>query len=348
MVKQNLLDKGTALNLDIVTTELLSIDDCMERKHNIEETEKQKAEQLVLFAKSPSSGGMSGGFSGRKKSKKVKSKSKLRPADISCYTCGKKGHWIPECSKKRENKAKQAKSGRFAHVAIESSRNWKVRKMLITIGNGHKIRQVNMASIINTVNSILLDYTATFHMFSEQHLFSLYHSLTNDEYITVSRHYHIPVAGIGSVTLTIILSNNTSKLTFTNTLHIPTLEADLISLRVLHHKDTLVQSWEKGLIISKDGDDLFSAILSSSTGTLYQVQYTDFNCRSAYISASTFSIHLWYCRMKHLSHCIIDSIIHQKAIHELNVFAPKEYNHLYNRYTNSKSHYLPLPGSSAS
>jgi len=45
VVKQNLLDKGTALNLDIVTTELLSVHDHMEREHNIEETEeKQKAE----------------------------------------------------------------------------------------------------------------------------------------------------------------------------------------------------------------------------------------------------------------------------------------------------------------
>ena len=93
VVKQNLLDKGTALNLDIVTTELLSVHDYMEREHNIEETKKkQKAEQLALFAKSFSSGEMSGGFSGKKKSKKVKYKSKLRPADMSCHIYGEKGH----------------------------------------------------------------------------------------------------------------------------------------------------------------------------------------------------------------------------------------------------------------
>ena len=48
------------------------------------------------------------------------------------------------------------------------------------------------------------------------------------------------MAGIGSVTLTMILPNSTLKLTLTNTLHIPTLGADLISLGVLHHKGTLV------------------------------------------------------------------------------------------------------------
>ena len=77
------------------------------------------------------------------------------------------------------------------------------------------------------------------------------------------------MAGIGSVTLTMILPDGTSKLTLTNTLHIPTLGADLISLGVLHRKGALVQSWEKGLIISKDGEDLFTAVLDGSTGMLY-------------------------------------------------------------------------------
>ena len=52
--------------------------------------------------------------------------------------------------------------------------------------------------------------------------------------------------------------------------------------------------------------------------------------------------------MGYLSPHIIDSMVHQKAIHRLNVFAPKEFDHLCNRCANSKSHYLPLPGSSAS
>jgi len=66
-----------------------------------------------------------------------------------------------------------------------------------------------------------------------------------------------------------ILSNGTSKLTLTDTLYISTLGTDLISLGVLHHKGTLVQSWEKGLIILKDRKDLFTAVLGGSTGMLY-------------------------------------------------------------------------------
>ena len=39
--------------------------------------------------------------------------------------------------------------------------------MLIAICNGHEIGQVDIASIINTVNSVLLNCTGTSHMFSE-------------------------------------------------------------------------------------------------------------------------------------------------------------------------------------
>jgi len=75
------------------------------REHNIKETEKkQKAKQLALFARSPFSNGISGSFSRKKESKKTKSKSKLKPTDMSYHICGEKGHWTPECSKKRENK----------------------------------------------------------------------------------------------------------------------------------------------------------------------------------------------------------------------------------------------------
>jgi len=66
-----------------------------------------------------------------------------------------------------------------------------------------------------------------------------------------------------------ILPNGTLKLILTDTLHIPTLDADLISLGVLHCKGALVQSWEKGLMILKDREDLFTAILGGSTGMLY-------------------------------------------------------------------------------
>ena len=52
--------------------------------------------------------------------------------------------------------------------------------------------------------------------------------------------------------------------------------------------------------------------------------------------------------MKHLYLHIIDSMVYLKTIHRLDVFTPKEFDHLYNRCANGKSHHLPLSGSSAS
>ena len=139
----------------------------------------------------------------------------------------------------------------------------------MAICNGHEIRQVDIVSIINTVDGILLDCTVTSHIFSEQCLFSLYYPFTNDKYIIVDGHHHVPIAGIGSVILTIILPNSISKLTFTDTLYISTLETDLISVSIFHHKGASVHSWKKGLIILKNSDDLFSAILGGLTSILY-------------------------------------------------------------------------------
>jgi len=79
--------------LAIITTELLSVHDYIKREYNIEETKKkQKAEQLTLFTKSLSSSRTSRGFSGKKKLKMNKFKSKSKPANISCHICGKKSY----------------------------------------------------------------------------------------------------------------------------------------------------------------------------------------------------------------------------------------------------------------
>jgi len=51
VIKQNLLDKGKALTLNIVSTELISVHDHNEHDRNVEETKKKtKAKQLALTA----------------------------------------------------------------------------------------------------------------------------------------------------------------------------------------------------------------------------------------------------------------------------------------------------------
>jgi len=101
VVKQNLLDKGKALTLDMVFAKLISVYDCNEHDQVIEETEKKtKAEQLALFAKTTGSSGNSA-----KKNKKGKlvdksKKPKVWPPGTQCNICEQEGHWSPECPNK--------------------------------------------------------------------------------------------------------------------------------------------------------------------------------------------------------------------------------------------------------
>ena len=68
VVKQNLLDKGKGLTLDILTAELISVHDYAEHDRLADEKEKKaKSDQVVLFAKSTSSSN-----DPKKRGKKVK------------------------------------------------------------------------------------------------------------------------------------------------------------------------------------------------------------------------------------------------------------------------------------
>jgi len=344
-VKQNLLDKGSGLTLNAVTAELLSVSDRIKRERQLDESEKkQKADQLALFAKSSSNTDNPGKS---KNMKKGKFKPKWKSTGSICHTCGEKRYWSPKCPKKGEDK-ECTKPGGSAYIAIESSGNREIGKMLMALSTCCEIGQADMASIAGATDGILLDCATTSHMFSERHLFSSYQPLTNNEYVTVGGRNCVPVAGIGSVTLTMILSNGPSKLTLTNTLHILTLGTDLISLGVLHCKGALVQSWEKGLMISKNKEDLFTAVLGKSTGMLYQVQYVDASNGSAFVAETTSSMCLWHCQMGHLSPRVIDLMLCNQVVNRLKIGDPKDFDHLCNGCANRKSHWLSMPGTSTS
>jgi len=83
VVKQNLLDKDSRLTLNAVTAELLSVSDCIQREHQLDETD-----QLALLAKSSSSVDNSGKS---KSARKGKLRQKWRPTGM-CHTCSEKGH----------------------------------------------------------------------------------------------------------------------------------------------------------------------------------------------------------------------------------------------------------------
>jgi len=183
VVKRNLLDKGKGLTLDILTAELISVHDYS--KHDCLATEnekKAKSEQLALLAKSTPSSSYSGK---REKPNDKTRKSKTRPAGTKCHFCGKQEHWAPECCSRLNNKGDLYQPGGSANLAIEQSLSLGEREV-------GKMLMASHDAILST--SILLDCSATSHMFTSREHFTTY-SESPDEFVTIGGHNRISVAG---------------------------------------------------------------------------------------------------------------------------------------------------------
>ena len=89
IVKQNLLDKGKALTLDLLSAELISVHDYAEHDHQANENEKKsKSDQMLLLAKlapSLSYSGRRGRRGGRPGNRSRRSRG--HPTGTKCYIC---------------------------------------------------------------------------------------------------------------------------------------------------------------------------------------------------------------------------------------------------------------------
>jgi len=118
IVKQNLLDKGKGLTLDVLTAELISVYDYSEHDRLADKKNKKaKSDQIALFTKPLSSSNDS-----KKKGKKAKhlnkgKKPRTRPTGTKCHVCDQEGHWAPECTFRVNKDSSQP--GVSANLAIE-------------------------------------------------------------------------------------------------------------------------------------------------------------------------------------------------------------------------------------
>ena len=93
VIKQNLLGKGKALTLDMVSAELIFVHDRNERDQVVEETEKKaKAKQLALFAKATGLSGNSAKKNSKGKSVDKSKKPKVGPPGTQCNMCRQERH----------------------------------------------------------------------------------------------------------------------------------------------------------------------------------------------------------------------------------------------------------------
>jgi len=197
------------------------------------------------------------------------------------------------------------------------------------------------------VTDILLDCAASCHMFMDRKYFISYHESTG-EFVTVGGQNHVPVIGRGSIKFQAILPHGYINLTIHNVLHTPQLGANLVSLGILYCQGITVRSWDNGLVLVKDGEELFCAALTSLSSILYFVQCLDNNSDVAYYANGALSMCLWHCCMGHLNFWTIESMRNQQLVYGLEITASCEFDHLCSGYANGKSHRLSIPDSSMS
>ena len=115
----------------------------------------------------------------------------------------------------------------------------------------------------STSRKKLLDYGAMAHIFDEQHYFTSYtYVQTADQYITIGSHNCISIAGHISGKFQAKLLDGILTVVLHNVIHVPSLRANLVSLRVLHREGVSVQSARLGLVIEVKGEELFHAMLA--------------------------------------------------------------------------------------
>jgi len=170
---------------------------------------------------------------------------------------------------------------------------------------------------------------------------------SSNEFITIGSYNKVPVAGQGLVLFSTMLPSGWLSITLQDVLHIPHLGTNLVSLGVLHHKGASVQSFNKGLAIFKDGEELFRASLIGLTGTLYHIQYTSPVTDTAYLAGGLLSMCLWHQHMGHLSPQAIDSMQRQNLVKGLKISTLREFNHICSGCTNGKSYHFSFPNFSS-
>ena len=100
------------------------------------------------------------------------------------------------------------------------------------IGNC-EVGKVIMAVMDNIETAgILLDYDATWYMFTDWAWFISYEKITN-AHITVNSNNNVSMIGIGSVLFKARVSKGYSDIVLNNVLHVSYLEASLISMGTL-------------------------------------------------------------------------------------------------------------------
>lgn len=191
-----------------------------------------------------------------------------------CYNCNEFGHISRNCKKKKSDNQQQSDKGDHrTSFALTSNMNNNENKSIWFIDSG--------ASAHMTVNGDWLNNK----------------KVTPDKQITVANNERIPVAGLGSLSLSVQIGKKSQIVDIENVLHVPDLNTNLLSVSQTVKKGNVVIFDINGCRITNKDNTLIAT--ADLVNDMYQLNWnTDDKC----YKTKVVDFDLWHRRLGHMSY----------------------------------------------
>lgn len=188
-----------------------------------------------------------------------------------CRKCKIVGHHTRDCKKKASVAQASTQSSSSSSASSISSSNRK--KIVFCVKH-----RVNSVKTDSQAPAIILDSGCTTHMMRDKHVFSTYQlgPPPGTPSVYTASGQPLPVAGRGEVVFLIrdSKSNSEHDLVFTDVLHVPDLEENILSVCSLDKKGILLSTGQAKIVLRHKGNFVAVAPLSAETSQ-YQLAYAN-------------------------------------------------------------------------
>lgn len=220
-----------------------------------------------------------------------------------CFKCGKQGHKSPECPV-------QSKPNFRRNGPDKQNRQYRQEKQCAQADDDtFAVYNTEFAGSIPSCRPWILDSGCTTHLCGDKQLFKSFNGETNGR-INLANQASSEIKGKGTVNLLISNGNQLRSVDFSNTLFVPDLRSNLVSVAKITNKDHEVL-FRKDLAVIMDmiGNVKFVA---ERRGNLYYLQEGNEEAGIVEDKASSEFL-MWHCRMGHLNANDLVQVINQNT-----------------------------------